>query len=78
VLTEFETGQLSMSSGQNGTLPDEPDYPFETRSDTGEVTGVTKLTITVKWKERNQDRSYVLTRLLRERPVEGSAPSNPQ
>jgi prepilin-type N-terminal cleavage/methylation domain-containing protein len=71
-LTEFETGQLSASSNQNGSYPDEPDFTFETKSDTGEVTGLTKLTVTVKWKERNQDRKYELVRLLRERPVEGS------
>lgn len=75
-LTEFETGQLSPSSGQNGTFPDEPDFSFETTSTTGEVTGLTKITVTVKWKEQNQDRTYVLTRLLRERPVEGSTSSS--
>ena len=74
-LTDFETGQLSMSSSQNGTFPDEPEFSFESKSDTGEVTGLTKLTITVKWKERNQDRKYVLTRLLKDRPVEGAGSS---
>lgn len=76
-LTDFETGQLSMSSSQNGTFSDEPDFSFETKSDTGEVAGLTKLTITVKWKERNQDRTFVLTRLLKERPVEGASTTTP-
>ena len=67
VMTDFETGQLSLSSSQNGQFDDEPDFSFESKSDTGEVTGLVKLTITVKWQERNQDRTFVLTRLMRER-----------
>ena len=73
VLTDFETGQLSLSSSQNGRFDDEPDFSFESKSDTGEVTGLVKLTITVKWQERNQDRTFVLTRLMRERTT--TAPS---
>ena len=67
VMTDFETGQLSLSSSQNGQFDDEPDFSFESKSDTGEVTGLVKLTITVKWQERNQDRTFVLMRLMRER-----------
>ena len=67
VMTDFETGQLSLSSSQNGQFDDEPDFSFQSKSDTGEVTGLVKLTITVKWQERNQDRTFVLTRLMRER-----------
>ena len=72
VLTDFETGQLSAGSGQNGSFDDEPDFSFESKSETGEVAGLVKLTITVKWQERNQDRTYVLTRLLRERTTTGT------
>jgi prepilin-type N-terminal cleavage/methylation domain-containing protein len=72
VLTDFETGQLSSSSSQTGTFEDESDFSYETRSETGDVTGLVKLTITVKWEERNQDRTYVLTRLLRERSTTGA------
>lgn len=78
VLTEFETGAFSLTASQNGHFDDDPDFAFETKSETGEVTGLTLLKITVKWKERNQDRTYVLTRLMRERP-QASTPttSNP-
>jgi prepilin-type N-terminal cleavage/methylation domain-containing protein len=72
VLTDFETGQLSSSSSQSGKFDDEEDFSYETKSETGEVTGLVKLTITVKWQERNQDRTYVLTRLLRERTITGT------
>jgi len=67
VLTEFETGALSPGSTQSGTFDDDPDFSYETRFSTGEVTGLTKLTIVVKWKERNDDRKYELVRLLRDR-----------
>ena len=72
VLTDFETGQLSPSSSQTGQFDDEPDFSYETRSETGEVPGLVKLAITIKWQERNQDRTYVLTRLLRERTTTGA------
>jgi prepilin-type N-terminal cleavage/methylation domain-containing protein len=76
VLTDFETGQLSLSSSQTGTFDDEPDVAFESKSDTGEVTGLVKLTITIKWQERNKDQTYVLTRLMRERATTAPATSS--
>ena len=67
VLTEFETGALSPGSTQSGTFDDDPDFSYETQFSTGDVTGLTKITIVVKWKERNDDRKYELVRLLRDR-----------
>jgi prepilin-type N-terminal cleavage/methylation domain-containing protein len=67
VLTDFETGQLPLSSNQSGTFDDEPDFSYETTSATGSITGLTQLSIRIKWQERNQDRSYELVRLMRDR-----------
>jgi prepilin-type N-terminal cleavage/methylation domain-containing protein len=67
VLTDFETGALSAGSTQSGSFDDDPDFSYETQFSTGEVTGLTKITVTVKWKERNDDRKYELVRLLRDR-----------
>ena len=69
VVTDFETGLLSLSSTQSGKFDDDPDFSFETRSDTGSLTGLTQLTVTVKWQERNQDRTFVLVRLMKDRPA---------
>jgi len=67
VLTDFETGALTAGSTQSGAFNDDPDFSYETQFSTGEVTGLTKITIIVRWKERNDDRKYELVRLLRDR-----------
>ena len=77
VLTEFESGALSPTSNQNGTFDDDPDFSYETKSSTGEVTGLTQLTVTIKWKERNQDRKYELVRLLRDRTTTSTTSTSP-
>lgn len=78
VLTEFETGAFSLTSSQNGSFEDDPDFTYETKSETGEVSGLTQLKITIKWKERNQDQKYELVRLMRERPqTSTTSTSNP-
>jgi prepilin-type N-terminal cleavage/methylation domain-containing protein len=67
VLTEYETGALTVGTTQTGAFDDDPDFSYETQFATGDVTGLTKLTVVVKWKERNDDRTYELVRLLRDR-----------
>lgn len=74
VITDFETGLLPLTSNQNGTFDDEPDFTYETVSGTtsstatGTITGLTQLTVTIKWQERNQDRTFVVVRLMKDRP----------
>jgi len=68
VITDFETGALSLTTSQNGTFDDETDFSYETKSeapDNTTLTDLTKLTVTIVWKERNVDQSYVLVRLMR-------------
>ena len=65
VITDLETGAVSSDGNQSGSFEDEPDFTYRTTSETGEVAGLNKITVTVKWQERNQDREYVLVRLLR-------------
>jgi prepilin-type N-terminal cleavage/methylation domain-containing protein len=68
VVTDFETGQLSLGSSQGGKFEDEPDFSFETTSQTGSIAGLTQLTVRIRWKERNDDRVYELVRLMKDRP----------
>lgn len=68
VLTDLETGALSLSSSNAKSFDDAPDFRYETRSESYD-TGLTLLTVTIVWQERNQERTYVLTRLMRERPA---------
>jgi len=65
VITDFETGALELDGNQSGSFDDEQDFSYETTSEATDLTGLSKLTVTVKWKERNQDREYVLVRLMR-------------
>lgn len=65
VITDFETGSLSLTSSQSGTFDDDPDFSYETKSETGDVQGITRLTVTIRWQERNVDQSFVLVRLMR-------------
>jgi len=76
VVTDFETGLLTIGSTQNGKFEDDPDFTYEATSATGDITGLTKLTITVKWEERNDPRKYVLTRLMRERSTATTSSSS--
>lgn len=70
VLTDFETGELSLNQSQAPPLEDDVEFTCETSSEPYEITGVTLLTIRIKWEERGQERVYELVRLMRERPAE--------
>jgi prepilin-type N-terminal cleavage/methylation domain-containing protein len=68
VITDYETGELSLTTGTKGTFSHEPDFSFETTTE-ADLTGLTKLTVTVFWEERNARREFALVRLMRERPA---------
>ena len=76
VLTEYETGALTVGTTQTGSFDDDPDFSYETKFSTGDVTGLTKVTIVVKWKERNDDRKYELVRLMRDRTQTSTSSSS--
>lgn len=66
VMTDLEAGVLAPDQATSGGFPDDADYTYTTSSAADEP-GLRLITVTIKWKEQEQDRSYVLTRLLRER-----------
>jgi len=67
-MTEIDLGIVSTQSSGSGTFePEQPDYAWKTEVETTTVTGLTKLTLTVTWKEREEERTFVLTRLIMER-----------
>jgi prepilin-type N-terminal cleavage/methylation domain-containing protein len=68
VIVELETGALPLDRGGQGVFPDEPDFAWRTESAADEP-GLVLVTVTVGWIERNQERTYVLSRLMRERPA---------
>jgi len=68
VVTDLETGTLPSDTNQNGTFDDEPDFTYDTLSETPDFTTVSnlmKVTVNIRWKERNVDQTFVLVRLLR-------------
>ena len=82
VITDLETGYLPASSNQNGTFDDEPDFTYETLSETytptsgsATLTNLTQVTVTIRWQERNVDQTFVLVRLLRTGSTTGSTGS---
>lgn len=70
VVTDLETGYLPSSSNQSGKFDDEPDFSYETKVETPDLNGITpdgvsRVTVTVTWQERNTDQTFALVRLLR-------------
>lgn len=88
VITDFELGVLDLSSNQGGSFDDEPDFSYEARSDVpvpsgttsdgiNYTTGLTQLTVDIKWDDRGRERTYSVTRLMRARPTTTSGSSTP-
>jgi type II secretory pathway pseudopilin PulG len=73
VIAELETGELPLTQSNSGPFVDDPDFSFETTTDAysdalGTVTGLNAVKVTVRWKERSEEREYALIRLMRDRP----------
>ena len=66
VMSDLEAGVLAADKSTSGSFPEDADYTYTTSSAADEP-GLRLITVTIKWKEQEQDRSYVLTRLFRER-----------
>lgn len=78
VLSGLETGEIPLGSGAAETFEEEPDFAYETLSTPDpDNPGLNYVTVTIKWSEREQDRTYVLTRLMKDRPTAAAAASNP-
>ena len=66
LVADLETGELSLDRGEGGTFEEEPDFSYEIVPQADEP-GTTRITITIRWEERAQERSYELVRLMRDR-----------
>jgi prepilin-type N-terminal cleavage/methylation domain-containing protein len=75
IMTAIETGELSIDGGDSKAFDDEPDFAYETLSvpDPDEP-GLVDLTVTIKWKEREEDRRYDLMRLMRDKTATATTP----
>jgi general secretion pathway protein I len=67
-MAEIEAGIIStQTSASGGFEPEQPDFTWSMETETTTTTGLIKITLTVTWKERNEDRTFALTRLMKER-----------
>lgn len=66
VMTDLEAGVVAADQSSSGTFEDEPDFKWSVVSAADEP-GLRLLTVTVTWKELNEERTFTLTRLLGER-----------
>jgi len=88
VITDYELGVLDLSSNQSGGFDDEPDFTYDTQSDVPTpsgtttdgiiyTTGLTQLTVNIKWDDRGRERTYTVTRLMRARPASSTGTTSP-
>ncbi|HYF00914.1 MAG TPA: prepilin-type N-terminal cleavage/methylation domain-containing protein [Planctomycetota bacterium] len=66
VLADIEIGEVPADRSSAGLFDDEPDFRWEVGSEPDE-TGLVRLTISVRWSDHGQERTYALVRLWRER-----------
>lgn len=75
-MADLEAGILALNVGQSGTFEDASntlaspgtDWKWAVTSASSTI-GLYQITVTITWKERGQDRTYSLVRLMRERPA---------
>ena len=66
VLADVEIGEIAADRSAGGVFDDEPDFRWDLDSRTDDP-GLLRLTITVRWSDHGQERTYALVRLWRER-----------
>ena len=76
VMTGLETGEITLGAGSSQSFDDEPDFAYETLAvPDPDGTELDVVTVTIKWREREQDRAYVLMRMMRDKTA--TTTSNP-
>lgn len=76
VITGLETLEIPLDSSQAKPFEDEPDFSYETHSEPDEP-GLYFVTVTIKWRERELDRTYVLARLMRDKAAAATTTTTP-
>ena len=70
-MAEVEAGILTTQTSSSGTFePEQPDFSWTLEPESTTTTGLSKLTLTVTWKEREEETTFALTRLMKERTSE--------
>jgi prepilin-type N-terminal cleavage/methylation domain-containing protein len=66
VIAGYESGERTAGQADSGKFDDEPDFPWEARSETREQ-NLVELVVAVTWRDRELDRRFEVRRLLRQR-----------
>ena len=67
VIAGLETGEITLTSISNQSFDDEPTFLYDIQYDLDpDQNTLDDVTVTVRWKEMEQDRSFVLMRILRD------------
>ena len=67
-MAELEAGILSTQSSASGTFePERPDFSWSLEPESTATSGLAQMTLTITWKERNEERTFKLVRLMIER-----------
>jgi len=73
-MAEFETGEVSLTSAPSGDFqPDWPAFSYTSTIDADSFSAY-RVTITVTWDEPGGKRSFVLARIMTERPASTGSP----
>ena len=68
-MAELETGEASLLQGDSGEFEGFEGFSYEIETDADEENeGLYEVTVTVTYTNGEEDRSFVLRRLMRERP----------
>ena len=71
-ISELETGEISLMQGDSGDFEEYENFRYEIETDADEENeGLYSVSVSIFYKEGEEERSYVLHRLIRERPGEG-------
>lgn len=75
VIAALETGEISAGSGGGQSFDDEPDFTYETiAAPDPDEASLDDVTVTVRWKEREEERTFVLMRLMRNPTAAATTP----
>lgn len=66
-MTEVETGEIALATGDQGTFPDREGFRYEVTVE-ADVTGLYRVKVEVFYSDGVEERSIALHRLMRERP----------
>ena len=76
VIAGLETGEITLTSTSSQSFDDEPTFLYDIQYDQDpDYTTLDDVTVTVRWKEQEQERTFVLMRILRDPTATASTSS---